>query len=110
MLYRLFRPPLLDLIVEGVCQVQIHLPPPPTPTQILDSFSTLDNSFQSVYLVLNIDMSLPQQYGIDISDPSQPLLVSKPKKKDIRARGGDDSPILLVPELCTRTGQLVGVH
>ena len=45
-----------------------------------------------------------QNYGIDINDVHQPLLVSKPKKRDIRARGGDDSPILLVPELCTRTG------
>ena len=50
---------------------------------------------------------LLQQYGIDIGDRAQPLLVSKPKQRDIRARGGDDSPILLVPELCTRTGQLV---
>lgn len=45
-----------------------------------------------------------QNYGIPIQDHGQPLLVSKPKKRDIRARGGDDSPILLVPELCTRTG------
>lgn len=45
-----------------------------------------------------------EQYGIDIGDRAQPLLVSKPKQRDIRARGGDDSPILLVPELCTRTG------
>ena len=55
-------------------------------------------------LPLSLSLSL-QAYGIDIKDPSQPLLVSKPKKRDIRARGGDDSPILLVPELCTRTGQ-----
>lgn len=46
-----------------------------------------------------------QNYGVVINDPAQPLLVSKPKKRDIRARGGDDSPILLVPELCTRTGK-----
>jgi aubergine-like protein len=45
-----------------------------------------------------------QNYNIAIQDHHQPLLVSKPKKRDIRARGGDDSPILLVPELCTRTG------
>lgn len=45
-----------------------------------------------------------QNYGIKIHDHHQPLLVSQPKKRDIRARGGDDSPILLVPELCTRTG------
>ena len=46
-----------------------------------------------------------QAYNIDIQDANQPLLVSKPKKREIRARGGDDSPLLLVPELCTRTGQ-----
>ena len=46
-----------------------------------------------------------QVYNIDIQDANQPLLVSKPKKREVRARGGDDSPLLLVPELCTRTGQ-----
>lgn len=35
------------------------------------------------------------------------MLVSRPSKKEIRARGGKDDPILLVPELCTRTGELV---
>ena len=32
----------------------------------------------------------------------QPLLVSKPKKKDVRA--GQEGNILLLPELCTLTG------
>lgn len=32
--------------------------------------------------------------------------MSNPKAKDIRARGGDDSPIMLIPELCTRTGKV----
>ena len=31
--------------------------------------------------------------------------MSQPKKREIRARGEDAGPILLVPELCTRTGE-----
>ena len=45
-----------------------------------------------------------QTYDIDIKDHSQPMLLSRPKKSEVRARGGDESPLLLVPELCTRTG------
>lgn len=33
------------------------------------------------------------------------MIVSNPKARDVRAKGGDDSPILLIPELCTRTGE-----
>ncbi len=36
-------------------------------------------------------------------DPGQPLLVSKPSKKDRRA--GVTSPFLLIPELCCVTGK-----
>ena len=53
-------------------------------------------------------------YDLTIHDANQPLLVSQPKKREIRARGGDIGPVLLVPELCTRTGGLsrsiVGVN
>lgn len=45
-----------------------------------------------------------QQYDIQVTDLQQPLLVSRPSKREIRARGGKDDPILLVPEVCTRTG------
>lgn len=45
-----------------------------------------------------------KHYDIKIEDKEQPMLVSRPSKREIRARGGDESPILLVPELCTRTG------
>ena len=31
--------------------------------------------------------------------------MSNPKARDVRARGGDDSPLMLIPELCTRTGE-----
>ena len=48
-----------------------------------------------------------QTYDIDICDKSQPLLLSRPKRREIRAREGDDSPLMLVPELCTRTGVCV---
>ncbi len=49
-------------------------------------------------------LSWLQHYDIDIIDHKQPLIVSNPKAREVRARGGDSSPILLVPELCTRTG------
>lgn len=43
------------------------------------------------------------QYNIEISDAGmQPMLVSNPKKSDIRR--GQTEPVLLVPELCFLTG------
>lgn len=42
------------------------------------------------------------KYNIHIRDPGQPLLVSRPKKKDIHR--GMTGPILLIPELCQMTG------
>lgn len=43
-----------------------------------------------------------EHYGIQVTDNDQPLLVSKPKKKDIRR--GQTENIYLLPELCTLTG------
>ncbi|KAK3581959.1 hypothetical protein CHS0354_023428 [Potamilus streckersoni] len=43
-----------------------------------------------------------RNYEINITNSSQPLLVSKPKEKDIR--GGQKNDIYLVPELCKMTG------
>jgi aubergine-like protein len=43
-----------------------------------------------------------KNYDKKIEDAQQPLLVSQPKKRDIRR--GQDGPILLIPELCTLTG------
>ena len=51
------------------------------------------------------NFSTAQAYNADIYDLEQPLLVSQPKKREIRARGEDAGPILLIPELCTRTGE-----
>ncbi|CAF3978213.1 unnamed protein product [Rotaria sp. Silwood2] len=42
------------------------------------------------------------KYQLKINDPGQPLLVSKPSKKDRRA--GVNAPFLLIPELCCVTG------
>lgn len=42
------------------------------------------------------------QYNLEITDMKQPLLVSNPKRKDIRR--GLTEPIRLLPELCTLTG------
>ena len=44
-----------------------------------------------------------KHYNLKVTDLGQPLIVSNPKRKD-RNRG-DDQPILLVPELCTMTGE-----
>lgn len=41
-------------------------------------------------------------YKLKIRELGQPLLVSLPKAKD--AKRGNDTPILLVPELCVLTG------
>ncbi|KAK7070137.1 Piwi-like protein 1 [Halocaridina rubra] len=40
-------------------------------------------------------------YQVRIKDPHQPLLMSKPKKKDLRRGNGS---IFLIPELCVATG------
>ena len=45
------------------------------------------------------------RYNIRINQPNQPMLVSRPTRRD-RNRG-DDSPIYLVPELCHMTGLAV---
>ncbi|ODM91966.1 Protein aubergine [Orchesella cincta] len=42
------------------------------------------------------------KYGQTIRDPHQPMLVSRPKKKDLHR--GQAGPILLIPELCQMTG------
>ncbi|XP_038059144.1 piwi-like protein 1 [Patiria miniata] len=43
-----------------------------------------------------------EAYGRDITDMEQPLLISRPKKKD--ERRGMTGPIHLIPELCMLTG------
>lgn len=42
-------------------------------------------------------------YACEIYDPQQPLLMSMPKKKDVRA--GQEGFICLIPELCIITGK-----
>lgn len=42
------------------------------------------------------------KYGVKIKDSRQPMLISRPKARD--ERGGRDTPIYLVPELCRMTG------
>ena len=42
-----------------------------------------------------------QKYQVRIQDVNQPLLLSKPKKKDLRRGAGD---AYLIPELCIMTG------
>ncbi|CAF5173751.1 unnamed protein product, partial [Rotaria magnacalcarata] len=42
------------------------------------------------------------RYQLKIEDTTQPLLISKPSKKDRRA--GQTGPLMLIPELCCVTG------
>ena len=42
------------------------------------------------------------RYNQNITVPSQPMLVSRPSRRDINR--GDDRPVYLVPELCGMTG------
>ena len=50
-------------------------------------------------------LTLLQKYQLKISDPAQPLLLSRPSKKNRRA--GMTTPFMLIPELCCITGQFV---
>lgn len=43
-----------------------------------------------------------ERYGINIQNTRQPMLVSRPKKKDFHR--GNTGPIMLIPELCRMTG------
>jgi len=45
-----------------------------------------------------------RQYGIEIRDPDQPMLIHRPKKKALGAEDNVDKLICLVPELCLLTG------
>jgi len=46
-----------------------------------------------------------QNYGVEVTDENQPLLLSKPKARDVRR--GQDGPLYFLPELCTLTGKTV---
>lgn len=43
-----------------------------------------------------------KRYKVDRINPSQPLLVSRPSRRDVNR--GDDQPVYLIPELCGMTG------
>lgn len=50
--------------------------------------------------------NLQQKYKLEIRDPSQPMLISRLKMKDVRGqRIEDEQECLLVPELCFATGK-----
>lgn len=42
------------------------------------------------------------RYQVQVRNESQPLLVSRPSRRDMNR--GDDQPIYLIPELCGMTG------
>lgn len=49
-----------------------------------------------------------RKYNLTIRDPNQPLLISLPSARDIRA--GQDRNISLIPELCRATGMSDGMR
>lgn len=61
------------------------------------------NQLQSFQLLISFRIPCwVQKHKKKIRDLKQPLLISKPKDKNMR--GGDDRPVWLVPELCYVTG------
>lgn len=46
--------------------------------------------------------SSEQSHKLEIRNPTQPLLISNPRAKELR--GGEKKPVWLVPELCLITG------
>ncbi len=52
--------------------------------------------------ILNKIIYLFKRYQLQIVDHTQPLLVSKPSRRNRRA--GITGPILLIPEFCRETG------
>lgn len=45
-----------------------------------------------------------EHYGKKLKDLQQPLLISRPKKRDNPRKPENDGPVHLIPELCCRTG------
>lgn len=44
-----------------------------------------------------------QTWNLNVTDPGQPLILSKPKAKDLKR--GDVQSVLLIPEFCIMTGK-----
>lgn len=59
------------------------------------------NCFIVNILLFVYHFNIFQNYQVKIRDQKQPMLVSKPKKRDLRRGAGN---IYLVPELCIMTG------
>ena len=60
------------------------------------------SSFEQKGKMVTLAEYYETKYQLRISDMDQPLLVSRPKKRDVHR--GEDGPILLIPELCQLTG------
>lgn len=57
---------------------------------------------KSVILKMFFSSLFWQKYKLEIRNPTQPLLISNPRARDLR--GGEAKPAWLVPELCFITG------
>ncbi|CAL4066366.1 unnamed protein product, partial [Meganyctiphanes norvegica] len=65
-------------------------------------YSFIEGITLSNVYISYIKLVSPKTYQVTIKDPYQPLLMSKPKKKDLRR--GQKGNIYLIPELCVATG------
>lgn len=62
----------------------------------------VDYTFQHGGRMVSLKDYYREQYDINIQDDHQPLLVVQPNER--QRRGGQDQPIMLIPELCIMTG------
>lgn len=68
----------------------------------IDWTKTPSSTFEMKGKMISLADYYRSKYDVTIRDPHQPLLVSRPKKRDLHR--GDTGPILLIPELCQMTG------
>ncbi|UJR37097.1 hypothetical protein I4U23_029801 [Adineta vaga] len=68
-------------------------------TQFVDFKRAQDEATKELVGQVGSDLN---RYQLKIEDTTQPLLISKPSKKDRRA--GQTGPLMLIPELCCVTG------
>jgi len=68
----------------------------------IDWETTPSSTFDMKGETLSFAQYFQQRYGLRVKDLHQPMLVSRPKKKDFHR--GMTGPILLVPEFCQMTG------
>lgn len=56
------------------------------------------------FSIMLVDLFTRNQYGIKINDPQQPMLISRPKKRDRETGEKREELLCLIPELSYMTG------